>query len=222
MGIQQALFAQSQAAGGWTVVDFHRYAADGSTFTLNNLQQNDIIYVQLGADSIYTVPGTVNDSNFTTLSRGATNNISYMSSFSVYSSASSTLSFTISGSPGSGSPPDYGIAVAIRSPNQTGSYGTLPTVQAFAGSGTPTYNNTPVSLSADSFQLLIAMVDDDDASPMAGPTGTTLIAEDVNSSHGSIGFAYQIISTAGNYSWGSWTTTGSDHWLAAIRDIREV
>jgi hypothetical protein len=218
MGIQQALFAQSQAASGWTVVDFHRYAADGPTFTLNNLQQNDLIYVQVGKDN--GTPGTVNDDNFTTLSQGRYNSIGYMSTKSVYSSASSTLSFTISGNQ-----PEYGIAVAIRSPNQTGSYGTLPTVQSSFGlgtSGTPTHNNTSVSLSADSFQLLAAMVDDDDASPMAGPTGTTLIAEDVKSSDGSIGFAYQVISTAGNYSWGSWTTTGIDNWLAAIRDIREV
>ena len=215
MSIQQALFAQSQAPGEWTVVDFHRYAADGSTFTLNNLQQNDLIYVQVGAD--FRVPGTVNDSNFTTISQGWFNSIGYMTSSSVYSSAPSTLSFTISGNQ-----PDYGIAVAIRSPNQTGSYGTLPTVQSSFGSGTPTHNNTSVSLSADSFALFIAMVDDDDASPMAGPTGTTLIAEDVTSSNGSIGFAYQIISTAGNYSWGSWTTTGSDSWLASIKEIREV
>jgi hypothetical protein len=216
MGIQQALFAQSQAPGGWTVVDFHRYAADGSTFTLNNLQQNDLIFVQIGADSV--TPGTVNDGNFTTLGQGSFNSIGFMTSKSVYSSASSTLSFTISGSQ-----PDYGIAVAIRSPNQTGSYGTLPVVTSSYGfSGTPTHNNTSVSLAADSFPLLAAMVDDDDASPMAGPTGTTLIAEDVNSPRGSIGFAYQLISTAGNYSWGSWTTTGSDAWLASIREIKEV
>jgi hypothetical protein len=215
MGIQQALFAQSQVPGEWTVVDFHRYAADGSTFTLNNLQQNDLIYVQIGAD--FVTPGTVNDSNFTTISQGNFNSIGYMTSSSVYSSASSTLSFTISGTQ-----PDYGIATAIRSPNQTGSYGTLPIVASSPGSGTPTHNNTSISLPADSFQLFAAMVDDDDASPMAGPTGTTLIAEDVNSPRGSIGLAYQIISTAGTYSWGSWTTTGSDAWLASIREIKEV
>ena len=216
MGIQQALFAQSQAASEWTVVDFHRYAADGSTFTLNNLQQNDLIYVQVATD--VSTPGTVDDSNFTTMLQGRTYSIGYTLSRSVYSSASSTLSFTISGTQ-----PDYGIAVAIRSPNQTGSYGTLPIVQSSASTtGTPTHENDIVSLSADSFQLLAAMVDDDDASPMAGPTGTTLIAEDVNSPRGSLGFAYQIISTAGNYSWGSWTTTDSDSWIALIVDIREV
>jgi len=215
MGIQQALFAQSQGPGEWTVVDFHRYVADGSTFTLNNLQQNDLIFVQIGSD--FVTPGTVNDSNFTTISQGFFNSLGYMRSSSVYSSASSTLSFTISGNQ-----PDYGIAVAFRSPNQTGSYGTLSNLQFGYGTGTPTHYNTNVSLSADSMALLIAQVDDDDASPMAGPTGTTLIAEDVLSPRGSLGFAYQVISTAGTYSWGSWTTTGTDSWFALIMELKEV
>ncbi len=214
MGIQQALFAQSQAPGEWQIVDFHRYAADGSTFTLNNLQQNDFIYVQLGADN--AVPGTINDSNFTTISQGGANSIGYMVSKSVYSSASSTLSFTVSGNA-----PDYGIAVAFRSPNQTGSYSET-IVTSSGGFNTPSHNNAVVSLSANSLALLIPMVDDDNASPMSGPTGTTLIAEDVNSPRGSIGMAYQIIPTAGDYSWGSWTTTGNDQWIAAIRELKEV
>lgn len=214
MGIQQALFAQSQAPGEWQIVDFHRYTADGSTFTLNNLQQNDFIYVRLGAD--FTIPGTINDSNFTTTSQGAFNNIGYMASTSTYSSASSTLSFTVSGNA-----PDYGIAVAFRSPNQTGSY-SAATMTASSGFGTPSHNNTVVSLSADSLAFLVSMVDDDDASPMSGPTGTTLIAEDVNSPRGSVGMAYQTIPTAGNYSWGSWTTTGVDSWLASVTELKEV
>lgn len=214
MGIQQALFAQSQAAAGWQIVDFHRYKADGSTFTLNNLQQNDFIYVRLGAD--FRVPGTINDSNFTTTAQGAFNSIGYMTSTSTYSSASSTLSFGVSGNA-----PDYGIAVAFRSPNQTGSY-SAATVASTSGNGTPSHNNAVVSLSADSLALLVVMVDDDDASPMSGPTGTTLIAEDVNSPRGSVGMAYQTIPTAGNYSWGSWTTTGTDAWLASVTELKEV
>ena len=214
MGIQQALFAQSQAPGEWQIVDFHRYAADGSTFTLNNLQQNDFIFVQVGAD--FRVPGTINDSNFTTIAQGGLNGIGFMASKSVYSSASSTLSFTVSGNA-----PDYGIAVAFRSPNQTGSYSETVVTSA-AGNGTPSHNNAVVSLSADSLAFFIVHVDDDDASPMSGPTGTTLIAEDVNSPRGSMGMAYQTITTAGNYSWGSWTTTGTDQWLAAIRELKEV
>tara|TARA_R100001198_G_scaffold50489_2_gene28193 strand:- start:15822 stop:16469 length:648 start_codon:yes stop_codon:yes gene_type:complete len=215
MSIQQALFAQNQAPGEWQIVDFHRYSADGATFTLNNLQQNDLIFVHVGADTV--IPGTVNDSNFTTRSQGGINSIGYMISSSVYSSASSTFSFTISGTQ-----PDYGLAVAIRSPNRTGSYGNLAVRTYEYGYGTPTHANGSVFDVADSFQLLSAMVDDDDASPMGSPTGTTLIAEDVNASRGSIGLAYQIISTAGTYSWGSWTTTGSDSYLTAIRSIREV
>lgn len=215
MGIQQLLLAQGQAGPGqWTIVDYHRYAADGSTFTLNNLQQNDIIFMHLGADVTATI-GTAD--NFTTLSSGRLASITYIVSRRIHNSSSSSVSYTIADPQ-----PDYGLAIVVRSPNQTGSYNNMANLTYLYGAGTPTHNNVNLSLQADSFQLLAAMVDDDDASPMSGPTGTTLIAEDTNSPRGSIGLAYQIINTAGTYSWGSWTTTGTDNWVTNIREMREV
>ena len=76
-------------------------------------------------------------------------------------------------------------------------------------------------LAKDSIVILEAFVDDDNASPMGAPTDSTLITEDVLAFRGSLGLAYKIIPSVANYSWGSWTTTGTDSWITSIRRIRE-
>jgi hypothetical protein len=217
MGIQQALFAQSgsAAASTWSVVDFHRYRADGTTFSLSNLQQNDLIYVAVGSDT--NTPGTV--TGFTTQVQDFSTaaDIGRYVGTKLHTSTSSTLSFSISGQA-----PNYGIAFALRSPNQTGLYDIDEKQSASSSTaGTPTHNNTTMLLAKDSIVILEAFVDDDNASPMGAPTDSTLITEDVLAFRGSLGLAYKIIPSVANYSWGSWTTTGTDSWITSIRRIRE-
>lgn len=211
MPIHQALFAKKDDLLSWSVVDTHRLQADGSTFTLNNLQQNDFIIVIGGADS-NSLTGT-SITGHTIDIRGQANGIRYYTSHIVHNSASTSYSFSFTGTS-----PDYAVAIAFRRGNAYSSY--AYTLENWAvGSGTPTHGNTSVSFAINNLALLIAWVDDDDASPMVAPTNSTLVVTDVDGGNGSIGVAFKDIKSAGSYSWGSWTTNGSDTWIANVVKI---
>jgi len=212
MPIHQALFAKKDIPStDWSVVDTHRLNADGSTFTLNNLQQNDFIVVFAGADS-NSLTGT-SITGHTIEARGQANNISYYVSYIVHNSASTSYSFSFAGQS-----PDYAVAIAFRRGNAYSSY-SYQLLVGDSGSGTPNHGNTSVSFAINNLALLVAWVDDDDASPMVAPTDSTLASADFDGGNGSIGVAFKDIKSAGSYSWGSWTTTGTDNWLADVVKI---
>jgi len=210
MPIHQALFV-NKFVPTWDVVDTHRFQADGSTFSLSNLQQNDFIIVFAGADTTSLASTSISGHNIR--ERGSLNSISYFTSSIVHNSSSTSYSFSFTGNN-----PDYAVAIAFRSQNQPSSY-SYQLSASNTGSGTPNHGNTNISFAVNDLVLLIAWVDDDDASPMVPPTDSTLASADFAALKGSIGVAFKSIESAGNYSWVSWTTTGTDDWLADVVKI---
>lgn len=216
MPIHQALFAQSSILP-WSVVDTHRYRGDGTTFTLNGLQENDLIIVYAGDDTQSLTGTTI--SGHTYHSRGRIRSISYFISYKIQPSGSTSSTFNFSGTN-----PDYAVAIAMRPPFSVSGY-TFDSKYATTSGGsnsTPTHKNQNVSFSSNELALLSAWQDDDDASPMNPPSDSTDIVEDVDAGDGSIGVAFKSIETGGTYSWGSWTTTGNDRWITDILGVTPV
>ena len=105
----------------------------------------------------------------------------------------------------SGSTSSYNVSIEATNTNTT----------------TPSHNNTSVAFNKGDIALLLAFVDDDET-PMGAPTDSIKIGDDARRSGGSIGAAYKQIDSAGNYSWGSWTTTDNDNTLAYVIKIQEA
>ena len=213
MPIHQALFAQSSILS-WSVVDTHRYQGDGTTFTLNGLQENDFIIVYAGSDT-RNLSGT-GIAGHTYHMRGRIRSIGYFISYKIQPSGSTSSTFNFSGFS-----PDYAVAIAMRPPFSVSGYTLTHKYAATSGNSnsTPTHNNQNVSFSSNDLALLSAWQDDDNASPMNPPSPSTDIVEDVESGDGSIGVAFKSIETGGTYSWGSWTTTGNDRWITNILGV---
>jgi hypothetical protein len=222
MPIHQALFAQSSGlsyTGSWGVVDTHRYQGDGTTFTLNGLQENDLIIVYAGSDARNLSSTTI--TGHTYHARGRVRSIGYFISYKIQPSGSTSSTFTFNFS---GELPDYAVAIAMRPPFSISGYTFDSKYATTSGNtnSTPTHKNQNVSFSSNELALLSAWQDDDNAAPMNPPSNSTDIVEDVESGDGSIGVAFKSIETGGTYSWGSWTTTGNDRWITDILGVTPV
>lgn len=210
MCIHQALHGSEFA---WTVVDSAPIGAKNSSATVNNLQANDLLLMYGGSDA--NRAGTEDSASFTTIERGNAQSIGYFLGYRIHTSGTS---YTVTTSDNAADNFDYGLLVALRSPEPSSSYTVSNKVSTNSGgtNGTPTHSNTSATFAVNELAILAAWVDDDDASPMVPPAGSVDIAEDVNSPRGSLGMAFFSVPVAGSYSWGSWTTTGTDRWLGEI------
>ena len=214
MGIHQALIGGYSDAEGvdWVVTD-HSSGSGDFTVPASSLQANDLIVFAGGSDS--SAPNIIFDTSFsaTTLEVGDTNSIEHNIVYGVVPATPSDIE-------GSFSSTDYALIMGFRRSGSTSSYN-VSTEATNTTSTSPSHNNTSVAFSKDDLALLLAFVDDD-ATPMTPPTDSTKIDEDQSSGDGSIGAAYKQIDAAGNYSWGSWTTTGTDNTLAFVIKIQEA
>lgn len=211
MSIHQALLAQSRDIG-FEIVDTHSKNTDGATVTLNNLLRNDLLFVCAGDDNSSGTNSAIN--GFTNFIRGNANSIGYFQAYRIHNSSSTSHTFSFAGTV-----PDYYVAFAVRFAGQPSDLDiTFKTSYSPSSNITPTHNNEVVALEAGDFVLLTAWQDDDNT-PVNGPTDSTDIADDGSTSNGSIGTAYKNITTSGNYSWGSWSTSGTDRTITTITTI---
>lgn len=208
MGIHQALI------GGYPLVEYDWEVADYGigffTIPASSLQANDLIVFALGSDAgSQSVTASIST---TSLISTSANSIEVDIEYGVVPATPSDITgFTNC---------DYALIMGFRRSGSTSNYNV--SVEATNTTTTsPSHNNTAVSFSKNDLALLLAFVDDD-ATPMTPPTGSTKISEDQDSGNGSIGAAYKQIDTAGNYSWGSWTTTGTDNTVAYVIKIQEA
>lgn len=213
MCIHQALHGSEFA---WTVVDSTKCDRTTSNPTVSNLQVNDLILLYGGSDS--NRAGNANIPDFTTIKRGSGQSIGYFIGYRVHASGTS---FTIADAIENTNIEewDYGLMVAMRSPTPSASYTVTNKVATNSGgtNGTPTHNNASATFAVNELAMLAAWQDDDNASPMVPPAGSVFIDEDVEGARGSLGLAFFSVPVAGSYSWGSWTTTGTDRWRGEIQ-----
>lgn len=211
MGIHQALI------GGYSLVEYDWEVSSLFTGTGNftipssSLAANDLIVFILGED--IGGPFLRNPSiTTTTLLEDDINSIETYVQYGVVPTTPSNITGDMEG--------DYGVIIGFRRSGSTSSYN-LSVEATNTTSTSPSHNNTAVSFSKNDLALLLAFVDDD-ATPMTPPTDSTKIAEDQEAGDGSVGAAYKQIDISANYSWGSWTTTGTDNTLAYVIKIEEA
>lgn len=218
MGIHQTLIGsytiQTPVVSDWEVF----YVAEGNgsnTIPAASLQENDLIVIVGGSDSS---PVTMSYSNLsvTTLRAADTNSIEHRIDYGVVPSNPSSIGVTFPSVLGSGA--QYGLTMGFRRSGASSAYNVDIRLTTTSIS-TPSHNNTNVSLGSGSLALLLAFLDDDNSS-MNPPSISTKIGED-QSSGGSIGAGYRQIDTAGNYSWGAWSTSNNDSSLAFVIEIEE-
>ena len=211
MAIHQALITDitSSAVRTWSNVASGIISSSTTTFT--NLQTNDLLFIVAGADDDDGL-GSESIGGWTNIVAGEDNSIAHYISYKIYtgSNGSETIPRV-----GFNRDADYSFAFAMRSDTPFSTL-TVDIADDFETNGTPSHGNVNVSFAAGDLALLIAYQDDDDASPMNPPTDSTDIAEDVDAGDGSAGAAFKSIPTAGNYSWGEWSTNGSDNTLSYI------
>lgn len=205
----------SAAAGGvteWTYVSGS--SLSGSSFYLSGLQENDYIVVFAGADSTSLTSTTI--SGHSNYNRGNIASINYYASDYYQPAGSSTASFSFSGNQ-----PDYGVAVAFRSPNPSTSYTRTSLYDAVSiSNSTPTHDNVSRTFSSGDLAILVMWLDDDNAVPVTAPTDSTFAAHDGTNNRGTIGVAIKNITTGGSYSWGSWGIgSNSDTWITVMYSL---
>lgn len=217
MGIHQAFFSGYTtvfaATHDWSISDFSLSTSGSFTITAANLQPNDLVVFAVGADS-GSVDISINSGiNLTTLVDTDSNNISRKISYGQIGSSvpSGGITGSISG--------DYAFAMVFRTPAYSNYAVTVEATNEILF-GAPSHNNTNVSFDENDLALLIGFVDDD-FTTMTPPSDSTKITED-RSFSGSIGSAYKKITADGTYSWGSWTTTGSDATAAHVLKISPI
>lgn len=211
MGIHQALIGGYPLAEfiDWEVSSLH--TGSGSfTISASNLQANDLIIFALGADL-----GGVELASSLSTTQLIDIDISSIDGGVWYGVVPATPS-NITGNMEC----DYGVIMGFRRSGITSSYN-VSLEATNTTSTSPSHNNTPVAFNRGDIALLLALVDDD-ATPMGPPTDSTKISEDTSVGDGSIGTAYKQIDVDGNYSWGSWTTTGTDSTVAYVIKIQEA
>ncbi len=214
MGTQQTLIdsytIQTPVASDWEVA----YVNEGNgsnTIPAASLQENDLIVIVGGSDSSAVTMSYTNLS-VTTLRAADTNSIEHRIDYGVVPSNPSSIGVTF------GSGAQYGLTMGFRRSGASSTYNVDIRLTTTSIS-TPSHNNTNVSLGSGSLALLLAFLDDDNSS-MNPPSISTKIGED-QSSGGSIGAGYRQIDTAGNYSWGAWSTSNNDSSLAFVIEIEE-
>jgi hypothetical protein len=210
VGIHQALIGGYSSLVNWEANLL--YAGD-FTFDIpvSSQQVNDLIIFAAGADA--TTPNLFTNLSTTTLISVDTNSIEILIEYGVVPDPPFVIDDRFSNT-------DYGLIMGFRRSGSTSSYNV--SIEATNTTATsPSHNNTPVAFNKGDIALLLAFVDDD-ATPMGAPTDSIKIGEDTSSTDGSIGAAYKQIDTAGNYSWGSWTTTGTDNTVAYVIKIQEA
>ena len=211
MGIHQALIGGYPSVVNWEVTN-HNSGSQDFTVSASSLQANDLIVFVAGSDTADPVINFYTSFSVTTLEKADINSIEHNIVYGVVPATPSDIegrfSFT-----------DYALIMGFRRSGSTSSYN-VSTEATNTTITSPSHNNTSVAFSENDLALLLAFVDDD-ATPMTPPTGSTKIDEDQDGG-GSVGAAYKNINTAGNYSWGSWTTTGTDATLAFVIKIQEA
>lgn len=212
MGIHQALIGGYPSAGfSWQISSLVTGSGDFN-IPSSSLAANDLIVYALGED---TGTPILEDSSITTtelVSPVISNNIGHAIYYGVVPATPSNVTGAMN--------TDCGIIIRFRRSGSASSYNV--SIEATNTTNTsPSHNNTSVAFSENDLALLLAFVDDD-ATPMTPPTDSTKIGEDQASADGSLGAAYKQINAAGNYSWGSWTTTGTDDTLAYVIKIQEA
>jgi len=211
MGIHQALIGSYPLAESidWEVSSLH-IGSGSYNISSSNLEANDLIIFALGSDSQST--SLTSSLSTTSLISDDINSIEVFVSYGVVPATPSNITGDLTC--------DYGVIMGFRRSGATSSYNvSLEATNTTTTS--PSHNNTPISFSEDDLALLLAFVDDD-ATSMGAPTDSTKISEDADSGNGSIGAAYKQIDSAGNYSWGSWTTTETDNTVAYVIKIQEA
>ncbi len=218
MGIHQAFFSGYKtvvaATHDWSISDFSISGPFVGTFaftiTAANLQPNDLVVFAVGADSA-SVDISINSGiTLTTLVDTISNSISRKIYYGKIGSSvpSGGISGTTTG--------DYGFAMVFRTPAYSDYTVTVEATNETTSA--PSHNNTSVSFDENDLALLIGFVDDD-FTTMTPPSDSTKIAENLQFGRGSIGSAYKKITADGTYSWGSWTTPGSDSTAAYVLKI---
>ena len=211
MGIHQALIGGYLLAesNDWEVSSLH-IGSGSYNISSSNLEANDLIIFALGSDSQSTI--LTSNLSTTSLISDDINSIEVVVRHGVVPATPSNITGNLFC--------DYGVIMGFRRTGSSSSYNV--SLEATNETSTsPSHNNTPVAFVADDLALLLAFIDDD-ATPMGAPTDSIKISEDANSGDGSIGAAYKQIDSAGNYSWGSWTTTETDNTVAYVIKIQEA
>lgn len=219
MGIHQTLIGsyitQTPAAADWEVF----YVAEGNatnTISAASLQENDLIVVVGGSDSS-DVTMSYSNLSVTTLRVADTNSIEHRIDYGVVPSNPSSIQVSFPTNIfGQGA--QYGLTMGFRKSGSSSTYSVAIKLTTTSGSR-PSHNSTSLSFSAESLALLLGLMDDRDSS-MNPPSISTKIGED-QSGGGSIGAGYRQIDTAGNYSWGAWSTSDTDSSLAFVIEIQE-
>ena len=214
MGIHQTLIGsytiQTPVASDWEV--FYVNEGNGSnTIPAASLQENDLIVIVGGSDSI-DVTMSYSNLSVTTLRATDTNSIEHRIDYGVVPSSPSSIVVSF------GSGAQYGLTMGFRKSGASSTYNVDIRLATMSAS-TPSHFNNNVSLGSGSLALLLAFLDDDSSS-MDPPSVSTKIGED-QSLGGSIGAGYRQIDTAGNYSWGQWSTSQTDASLAFVIEIAE-
>ena len=207
MGIYQALIGSypSASVASWEIFS---YPAGFNTISASNLQANDLVVFALGRDS--GSGSVVGPTTTALINNTSINSITVLVRYLTVPATPADIGyFTFA---------DYGLVLVFRNSGSTSSNISVEATHTTTSS--PGHNNTAVAFSEGDLALLLAYIDDD-ATPMTPPTDSTKIAEDQNSGNGTIGAAYKEINTAGNYSWGSWTTTTTDNTVAYVIKIQE-
>jgi hypothetical protein len=218
MGIHQAFFSGyktvSAATHDWSISNFSLASFGSFTIAAANLQPNDLVVFVVGADNDPVDISINNGSgiNLTTLVNSTSNSIERKIYYGKI--GSSVPSGGISGN----TTGDYAFAMVFRTPAYSDYAVTVEATNE--NSSAPSHNNTSVSFDENDLALLIGIVDDD-FTTMTPPSDSTKIAED-RSFSGSIGSAYKKITADGTYSWGSWTTSGSDNTAAYVLKISPI
>lgn len=209
MGIHQAViggYSYSPVGDNWEVAN---YNVGFFTIPESSLQANDLIFFVLGSD--ISQPSLETDISTTTLIDTTINSIEVLIKYAVVPSTPNDIDgFTDC---------DYAMTMGFRRSGSTSATYNISVEATNTTLTSPSHNNTSVAFSQDDLALLLAFVDDD-FTAMTPPTDSTKIGES-SSSGGSLGSAYKQIDTAGNYSWGSWTTSGTDSTVAYVIKIQE-
>lgn len=218
MGIHQTLIGsytiQTPAASDWEVF----YVAEGNatnTISAASLQENDLIVVVGGSDS-QDVSMSYTNLTVTTLRVADTNSIEHRIDYGVVPSNPSSIQVSFPGGIFGGA--QYGLTMGFRKSGSSSTYSVAIKLTTTSISR-PSHNGTSLSFSAGSLALLLGLMDDRQSS-MNPPSVSTKIGED-QSGGGSIGAGYRQIDTAGNYSWGTWSTSDTDQSLAFVIEIQE-
>ena len=213
MAIHQALITpvKSYDHSIWSLVESTTLSTSDNAFeVLTDVEENDLVFIVAGADD-ETSFDNFSVTGYTTVVAEGENSVGIYVGYKVHGTASTLI---VDGN----SAWDQAICFVMRSSSPSSSY----TVQEVASYFTPplfgfipinespTHNNENVDFIAGDLALLLAWQDDDNASPMNPPSVSTDIVEDVGNSTGSVAAAFRSIPTTGTYSWGAWSTTGTD------------